>query len=62
MACKGTRVTETEIDRMVELYEKCGSFKTVGKKLRRSPDTVSKYIAQRRVVKQVANFYQEYSK
>ena len=46
MACKGTRVTTREAKRMWELYQELRSFKTVGKKMRRSPDTVSRYVAQ----------------
>lgn len=41
---KGTRVTQKEKERMWELYQQYGCFKTVAKIMRRSPDTVSKYV------------------
>lgn len=46
MAAKGTRVTEREKRRMWELYQKLNSYKAVAKKMRRSPDTVSKYVLE----------------
>ena len=42
---KGTRVTQKEAARMYELYQQLGCYKAVGKKMRRSPDTVSRHIA-----------------
>lgn len=33
-----------EAAKMYALYQAIGSFKVVGKKLHRSPDTVSKYV------------------
>lgn len=45
MACKGTKVSKKEIKRMWELYsEEEMTFRQIGKKLKRSPDTVSRYI------------------
>jgi hypothetical protein len=41
---KGGKVTEKEKKRMWELYQECGCFKTVGRKLHRSPDTVSRHV------------------
>lgn len=38
------KVTQKEQERMWKLYQECGCFKTVAKKMRRSPDTVSKYV------------------
>lgn len=46
MACKGTRVTETEVMKMVELYDKYRNFRKVGQMMRRNPNTVSKYVNQ----------------
>ena len=43
MAAKGTRVTQKEKEKMWKLYQEIGCFKTVAKKMRRSPDTVSRY-------------------
>lgn len=57
MATKGTRVTEAEILKMVELYIELGSFKKVGKKMRRSPDTVSKYVHQWMAVHNCVNHF-----
>ena len=44
MAAKGTRVTQKEKEKMWQLYQDGNSFVKVGKKLRRSPDTVSRYV------------------
>ena len=44
MAAKGTHVTQREKEKMWQLYNQFGSFKIVAKKLRRSPDTVSRYV------------------
>lgn len=41
---KGKRVTEKEKERMWEMYQKYGCFKTVAQKMRRSPDTVSRHV------------------
>lgn len=41
---KGTRITNLEMAQMYALYQALGSFELVGKKMRRSPDTVSKYV------------------
>lgn len=46
MSAKGTRITEKEVLRMVELYEKHRNFKKVGKMMRRDAGTVSKYVHQ----------------
>lgn len=46
MACKGTRVTKREQLRMWNLYQQLGSYAKVAKKMRRSRDTVSKYVSQ----------------
>ena len=42
---KGTRVTQREKKRMWQLYQELGSYKKVAKKMKRSPDTVAKYVA-----------------
>ena len=41
---KGTRVTQQEKEKMWHLYQDGSSFVKIGKKLRRSPDTVSRYV------------------
>ena len=41
---KGTRVTQQEKEKMRQLYQDGNSFVKIGKKLRRSPDTVSRYV------------------
>ena len=41
---KGTRVTHLEAAQMYALYQATGSFEIVGKKMRRSADTVSKFV------------------
>lgn len=46
MAAKGTRVTQKEKMKMYENYLKLGSYKKVAKRMRRSPDTVAKYIRE----------------
>lgn len=38
------RVTQKEKEKMWELYQKMGCYKKVANKMRRSPDTVSKYV------------------
>lgn len=47
MAAKGTRVTQREKEEMWQLYQEGNSFIKIGKKLRRSPDTVSRYVHER---------------
>ena len=44
MAAKGTRVTQQEKEQMWQLYQEGKTFVAIGKKLRRSPDTVSRYV------------------
>ena len=44
MATKGTRVTPQEKEKMWRLYHDGFSFKKIAEKLRRSPDTVSRYV------------------
>lgn len=41
---KRTRVTQQEKEKMWQLYQDGNSFVKIGKKLRRSPDTVSRYV------------------
>ena len=41
---KGTRVTQTEKEKMWQLYQKYGCFKTVAKKMNRCPSTISRYV------------------
>ncbi len=44
MSAKGGRVTQQEKQKMWKLYQELGSFVKVAKKLRRSPNTVSRYV------------------
>ena len=44
MAAKGTRVTQQEKEKMWQLYQEGNNFVKIGKKLQRSPDTVSRYV------------------
>lgn len=44
MAAKGTRVTQQEKEKMWQLYQDGNSFVKIGKKLHRSPVTVSRYV------------------
>lgn len=46
MAAKGTRVTQKEKEKMWQLFQEGFSFIKIGKKMRRSPDTVSKYVRE----------------
>lgn len=46
MAAKGTKVLQKEKKKMWELYQQMGSFAKVAKKMRRSPDTVSRYVQE----------------
>ena len=46
MTAKGTRVTQQEKEKMWQLYQEIVSFAKVAKKLRRSPDTVSRYVRE----------------
>ena len=44
MASKGTRVTQQEKEKMWHLYQQGYTFVKIAKQLRRSPDTVSRYV------------------
>ena len=44
---KGTRVTQREKEKMWQLYQETGNFTKVAKKMRRNPDTVSRYVHER---------------
>ena len=44
MAAKGTSVTQQEKEKMWQLYQEGNTFKKIAAKLRRSPDTVSRYV------------------
>lgn len=46
MAAKGTKVLQKEKKKMWELYQQMGSYTKVAKKMRRSPDTVSRYVQE----------------
>ena len=56
MAAKGTRVTQQEKEKMWQLYQEIGSFAKVAKKLRRSPDTVSRYVHEREAAVSAAGY------
>lgn len=51
---KGTRVTQREKQKMWVLYQDLGSYKAVAKKMKRSPDTVAKYVSQKEAEVSVA--------
>lgn len=53
-AAKGTRVSSREKRRMWELYQVLGSYKLVAKKMRRSRDTVAKYVLEYETALKVA--------
>lgn len=55
MACKGTKVSKKEVKRMWELYQILGTYAAVGKKMRRSPDTVARHIQRYEAALAVAN-------
>jgi len=54
MAAKGTKVLQKEKKKMWETYQLLGSYKKVAKKMRRSPDTVSRYVREYETALQVA--------
>lgn len=56
MACKGTRVTQKEKQKMWQLYKDLGSYKLVAKKIRRSPDTVARYVREYEIAVGVAGY------
>ena len=56
MACKGTRVTEKEKKKMWELYQDLGSYKAVGKKVRRCPETVARYVREYEIATRVIGY------
>ena len=56
MAAKGTKVSEKEKKRMWELYQELRSLKLVAERLRRSPDTVSRYVHQYETAVGVAHY------
>lgn len=55
MAAKGTKVTKKEERKMWELYQELESYKLVAKRLRRSPDTVSRHIQKYEAALGIAN-------
>jgi hypothetical protein len=59
MASKGTRVSTREKRRMWELYQALGSYKAVAKKMRRSRDTVAKYVLEYETALKVAQLLTE---
>ena len=56
MAAKGTRVTQQEKEKMWQLYREGNSFVKIGKRLRRSPDTVSRYVREYEAAVSVAGY------
>jgi len=46
MAAKGTKVTQREKEKMWQLFQEGNSFVKIGKKMRRSPDTVSRHVRE----------------
>ena len=59
MACKGTRVTQKEKLKMWQLYQDLGSYKAVGKELRRSPDTVARYVREYEIATGLIGYIKE---
>lgn len=53
---KGTRVTQKEKEKMWQLYQQLGSFKAVAKKMRRCPDTISRYVREYEAAISVAGY------
>ena len=51
---KGTRVSQREKQKMWVLYQDLGSYKAVANKMKRSPDTVAKYVSQKEAEVSVA--------
>lgn len=56
MASKGTKVSNREKKRMVELYDALGSYSAVAKKMKRDRTTVAKYIQQHEIATKTAEF------
>ena len=56
MAAKGTRVTQQEKEKMWQLYQEGNTFKKIAAKLRRSPDTVSRYVHEYEAAVSVAGY------
>lgn len=53
---EGTRVTQREKEKMWKLYQEVGSFAKVAKKMRRDPDTVSRYVREYEVAVSTAGY------
>ena len=51
---KGTRVSQREKNRMWLLYQDLGSYAAVAKRMRRSPDTVARYVNEMEQTIQIA--------
>lgn len=49
------KVLPQEKEEMWQLYQKCGSYKRVAIAMRRSPDTVSKYVKEVDAAKRALN-------
>lgn len=56
MASKGTKVSNREKKRMIELYDSLGSYSAVAKKMKRDRTTVAKYIQQHEIATKTAEF------
>lgn len=59
MARKGTRVTQKEKLKMWQLYQELGTYKAVSKKLRRSPDTVARYVREYEIAYGVTSYLRD---
>ena len=57
MAAKGTRVTQQEKEKMWQLYQEGNTFKKIAAKLRRSPDTVSRYVREYEAAVSVVGYF-----
>ena len=56
MAAKGTRVTQQEKEKMWLLYQQGYTFVKIAKQLRRSPDTVSRYVHEYEAAVEAAGY------
>ena len=56
MACKGTRVSQKEKEKMWQLYMDLGSYRAVAKRMKRCEDTVAKYVREYEIATGVLNY------
>ena len=56
MAAKGTKVSQKEKEKMWKLYQELRTYTAVARKMRRSPDTVSRYVHEYETAVSVAGY------